>query len=177
MPHFDTLGSEHIYTGRAFGVRRVLVRLPDGKEKYYDLVDHARAITLVPVDDLGNIYFVRQFRIGSNSDLLELPAGLVEPGENPDDTAGREIREEIGMAAAHLLKLGEVFLAPGYSTEFLAIYLATGLYPAPLQADADEFLQVEAIPVSQAMLMAESGAIQDAKTLAALFLARPHLHF
>jgi len=175
MPHFDILGSDHVYTGHAFAVSRVLVRLPDGNKKYYDLVDHARAIALVPVDEQGNIYFVRQFRIGSNSELLELPAGLVEAGEDPDACAAREIREEIGMAASRLLKLGAIFLTPGYSTENLAIYLATGLYPAPLQADADEFLQVEAIPTSQALKLAESGAIQDGKTLAALFLARPHL--
>ena len=89
--------------------------------------------------------------------------------------AAREVREETGMAAGSLQRIGDFYLAPGYSTEFMAVFLATELYPAPLQADADEFLEVEKVPVRQAYQMAESGQVPDAKSLAALLLARPHL--
>ena len=89
--------------------------------------------------------------------------------------AAREIREEIGMEAGTLLKVGEFYLAPGYSTEFMGIFLATDLRHNPLDPDADEFLSVEKMSVKSAMEMAEHGEVPDAKSLAALLLARPHL--
>ena len=85
------------------------------------------------------------------------------------------MREEIGLAAGKLLKLGEFYLAPGYSSEFMYIFLATNLYPAPLEADDDEFIEVETIPAQEVYKMLDSGLIKDGKTLAALLLARPHL--
>jgi ADP-ribose pyrophosphatase len=99
----------------------------------------------------------------------------MEAGEPPEACAYREVREEIGMSASQLVKVGEFFLAPGYSTEYMYVYLATGLKPDPLEADEDEFLIVETIPVAEVYRLAEEGVIQDSKTLAALFLARPHL--
>jgi ADP-ribose pyrophosphatase len=174
MP-FEHLHSELIYEGHAFTVRHEFVRLPDGNQKRYDLVGHNGSVTLVPVNDKGEIYFVRQYRIGAKRHLLELPAGVLEAGEDPATGAGREVREETGMAASQLIKIGEFFMAPGYSDEFLTIFLATGLYPSPLDADPDEFLELEIIPFKQAMAMAEGGEIHDGKTLAALLLARHHL--
>lgn len=175
MP-FEILNTEHVYQGKVFSVERALLRLPDGVERYYDLVRHGGAVTLIPVDDQGRIYFVRQYRIGANDTLLELPAGTVEADEDFHFAAAREVREEIGKAASELIKIGECFLAPGYSTEFMHFFLATGLYDAPLEADADEFLEVEAIPYRQVFQMVEEGLIIDGKTLAALMLARPHLN-
>ncbi len=89
--------------------------------------------------------------------------------------AAREIREETGMAAGLLEKIGEFYLAPGYSTEFMAVFIARELRPSPLAPDADEFLQLERIPLDKALKMAEQGQLLDAKSLAALFVARPHL--
>jgi ADP-ribose pyrophosphatase len=108
-------------------------------------------------------------------DLLELPAGTREEEEPYEDCARREIREETGMEAGKLQKVGEFYLAPGYSTELMAVFLATELKENPLQADDDEFLQVEKIPLKKAFAMAERGDIPDAKSLAALLLARPYL--
>lgn len=174
MDH-EIIRTEILYRGRAFDTQRVLTRMPDGREKHFDLVSHKRAVTLVPVDHDGNMYFVSQFRIGAGQMLDELPAGVVETGEDPAECAARELREETGMAARSLLPLGQLYLAPGYSTEFMYLYLATDLYPAPLRQDEDEFLSLKKYTVTEAFQMAEAGKIQDAKTLAALFLARCHL--
>jgi ADP-ribose pyrophosphatase len=108
-------------------------------------------------------------------DLLELPAGTLEEGEDPAVCAAREIREETGFAANKIEKIGDFYLAPGYSTEFMHVYLAQDLRHDPLEADADEFLSVEKIPFAEAVQMAERGEMPDAKSLAALLLARSHL--
>src|SRR5512136_1345202 len=118
MP-YEILHTETLYHGRAFNVRRDEIRLPDGKTARVDIVDHVGAVTLVPVDEQKRVWFVRQYRHPAGDVLLELPAGMVEPGELPLDCARREIREEIGMAAGRVEPIGEYFLAPGYSTEFM----------------------------------------------------------
>lgn len=174
MKH-QILFTESVYQAHAFGVRRVHLRLPDGKERPYDLVDHADSITIVPLDEEGNLYFVNQFRVGVGADLLELPAGVLEPGEDPLEGAAREVREEVGMAATHLQSLGDFYLAAGYCNEHMTVYLATGLYPAPLEQDADEFLKLVKMPAAEAFAMARRGEIHDSKTLAALLLAEDKL--
>jgi ADP-ribose pyrophosphatase len=174
MP-FELIESEIVYPGRAFTIRRDHLRLPDGRTTKFDIVEHHGSVVLIPVDDLGNLLFVRQYRHAASKDMLELPAGTLDENELPLACAGRELREETGQAASQLDLLGGFFLAPGYSTEYMFVYLATGLYHAPLAADADEFLQVESVPLAQALHMAEQGQLPDSKSLAALFLARPHL--
>ncbi len=172
---FKLLDEEIIYRGRVFDLVRAHFRLSNGKEPTFDLVKHHGAVVIVPVDTDGNIWFVRQFRIGAQQDLLELPAGLLETGESPEVSAAREIQEEIGMASGQLEKLGEFYMVPGYSTEKLNAYLATGLYPSVLPSDEDELLERVALPIEEVYRMAESGKIQDGKTLACLLLARPIL--
>jgi len=174
MP-FELLGSEHLFKGRVFTIRRDIVRTPDGRETKMDIVEHHGSVILLPIDEGGNLLFVRQYRHAAAQDLLELPAGTLEVGEPPEECAAREIREETGFAAGELEEIGRFYLAPGYSTEFMVVFLATRLTHSPLQADADEFLQLEKIPVHLALEMAERGEVPDAKSLAALFLARPHL--
>ena len=171
MP-FETIHSEKKYHGKAFDVRRDQVRFPDGQVVHLDIVEHVGAVTLIPLDDLGRIWFVRQYRHATGKILLELPAGTIEPNELPEECARREIREETGMACQQLQKVGEFYLAPGYSTEYMHVYLATGLYPDPLPGDTDEYLSIEKIPLSQAYQMANNGEIQDAKSLVGLFFLR-----
>lgn len=175
MKNFDLLHHETVYTGRAFSVEVVEARLPDGKVRLYDLVRHPGAVTIVPLDDQGRIWFVRQYRLGADMPLLELPAGTLNLQEDPAVCAAREVREETGMAARELKKLGELYLAPGYSTEFMHIFLATGLYPDRLEGDDDEFLQTEAIPAAEVLRMVRENEMNDGKTLAALMLAMPYL--
>jgi len=175
MPSFELLGSEILLKGRAFTIRRDRLKTPDGREAKYDILEHGGSIVIVPIDQDGNVLFVKQYRHATGKDLLELPAGTLEKDEDPDLCAAREIREETGFAANRIEKIGEFYLAPGYSSEFMRVYLARDLKHDPLEADADEFLSVEKIPLTKAIEMAERGEIQDAKTLAALLLAKPHL--
>jgi len=172
---FELIESKSIYNGRAFHIRQDKVRLPDGRTTKLDIVEHIGSVVIVPVDDQGSMYFVRQYRHAARLDMLELPAGTLEPGEEPLVCAQREVREETGMASGNIREIGGFYLAPGYSTEFMHVYLATELNHDPLEADADEFLSVEKISVAEAIRLAESGGLPDAKSLAALLLARPHL--
>mgnify|MGYP001018668489 CR=1 FL=1 len=169
------MNEELIYQGRIFDLVRARVRLPNGKDHAYDLVRHRGAVVILPIDRHGNILFVRQFRVGAEKELLELPAGLMEESETPETSAAREVREETGMAAAHLEEIGQFYMVPGYSTEKLHAFLATGLSEASLPVDEDEFLEQVPIPIEQAYAMASRGEIEDGKTLAVLLMARPKI--
>jgi ADP-ribose pyrophosphatase len=172
---FEVIQSNTIYRGRAFDIQQDQVVLPDGRITQLDTVYHPAAVTLVPVDSSGMMWFIRQYRHPTRLTLLELPAGVMEAGEEPVETAQREIQEEIGMAAGKLQDLGGFFLAPGYSTEYMHMFLATELYPSNLPGDENEFLSVEKIPCLHAIRLAQTGEIQDAKSLVAIFWARPFL--
>ena len=172
---FETIHSQKIYQGRAFSVRKDQVRLPNGASTNLDIVEHGGAVTILPIDEAGNIWFVRQYRHAAALEMLELPAGTLEPGEPPETCAHREIREEIGMGAGKFQKIGSFYLAPGYSTEFMHVFLATELSPDPLPGDIDEFLQVEQIPLARIPALVQAGEIVDAKTLAVFELAVPFL--
>lgn len=174
MP-IELIKSETLLQGRTFKIRRDHLKLADGRETKLEIVEHGGSVAIIPVDERGNILFVRQYRHATGKHLLELPAGTREGDEPYEECAAREIREETGMEAGRLIKLGEFYLAPGYSTEFMGIFLATDLKHNPLDPDADEVLSVEKIPAKQALQMAERGELLDAKSLAALLLAIPHL--
>jgi len=174
MP-FELIQSEILLQGRAFKIRRDTLKTPDDRETKWEVVEHSGSVVILPIDDEGNVLFVRQYRTAVGRDLLELPAGTREENEPFGQCAAREIREETGMEAGKLQRIGEFYLVPGYSTELMAAFLATDLKENPLQADEDEFLQVERIPLKEAVQMAERGHIRDAKSLAALLLARLYL--
>src|SRR5574341_1432452 len=173
MP-FELLKSETLLQGRAFKIRRDYLKMPNGGETRLEIIEHGGSVVLIPIDDEGNLLFVRQYRHAAGKDLLELPAGTRDGDEPFEECAAREIREETGMEASTLQKVGEFYLAPGYSSEFMVVYLATGLKENPLDADEDEFLQVEKIPLKRAIQMAEQGDVPDAKSLASFLLARSY---
>jgi len=172
---FIELKRDKQYQGPIFDVIKVQTQLPDGRKRSYDLVEHGDSITILPVDEQGAIWFVTQYRIGAGSRLLELPAGVLDPGESPLESAQREIREEIGMAAKKWTELGGFFLAPGYTDEYMTVFLATGLYASPLDPDEDEFIAIEKIPVNEVYQKIDEGDFHDGKTLAALLLAKRFL--
>ena len=174
MP-FELIKSETLLQGRAFKIRRDHLKTPDGRETKFEIVEHGGSVVVIPVDEHGNMWFVRQYRHAAGMDLLELPAGTRDGDAPYEECAAREIREETGMEAGTLIKVGDFYLAPGYSTEFMGVFLATDLKHNPLDPDADEFLSVEKMPIKDAIAMAERGDMPDAKSLAALLLARPHL--
>lgn len=171
----DILNREKQYRGHIVDLEKVLVRSSEGKERYYELVNHAPAVTILPIDADGNIYFVEQYRLGAEQVLLELPAGVIDPGESPDEAAQRELREETGFACKNLSKLGSFYMIAGYGDEFMHVYLAQDLYPAPLDPDADEDLKLVPINLKQAYKMLYSDEFKDAKTIALLSLAIPKL--
>jgi ADP-ribose pyrophosphatase len=168
----EVINRNTIYHGRAFNVRRDEVRMHNHTVSL-DVIEHIGAVTILPLDINERILFVRQYRHATGKELLELPAGTLDPAELPETCALREIREETGYAAGKLIKIGEFFLAPGYSTEYMHVYLATDLYSDPLPGDEDEFISLELIPIKQAYEMALNGDLQDGKSLAALLLAQP----
>jgi ADP-ribose pyrophosphatase len=172
---FKTLKSETVYEGKAFDVRREQLLLPDGKTTQFDLVVHPGAVTLIPIDAQGRVLFIRQYRHAVGKELLELPAGTLEIGEEPEACASREVREETGMSAGKLTKVGEFYLVPGYSTEYMYIYLASNLQPDPLPGDDDEFITVEAFALDMLPQLVRQGVLQDAKSIAALSLAEPFI--
>jgi len=174
MP-FELIKSETLLQGRAFKVRRDYLKTPNGDETKLEIIEHGGSVVLVPIDNDGNLLLVRQYRHAAQQDLLELPAGTRDEDEPFEECAAREIREETGMEAGKLQKVGDFYLAPGYSTEFMAVFLATELRHNPLQADFDEFLQVEKVPVKKAVELFQGGEVLDAKSLAAWLLAKPHL--
>jgi ADP-ribose pyrophosphatase len=173
---FKMIKSEVLFQGRVFKIRRDYVEAPGGRETKFDIVEHGGSVILIPVDNEGNILFVRQPRYAVGVDLLELPAGTREGDEPFMECAAREVREETGMEAGVLKKVGQFYLAPGYSTEYMEVFLATDLKENPLEADEDEFLTLVKIPLKEAFAMAEHGDMPDSKSLAALLLARPHLN-
>lgn len=174
MP-FEFISSEVLLQGRAFKIRRDTLKTPDGRETKYEIIEHGGSVVVVPIDDAGNVLFVRQYRHATGKDLLELPAGTRDGEEPYEECAAREIREETGMEAGQLQRVGEFYLAPGYSSEFMAVFLATELKPNPLPGDDDEFLQVEKIPLQEVTQTFGRGDVPDAKSLAAWLLAKPYL--
>ncbi len=169
---FEKIDSNKVFQGKAFDVRQDVIRLPNARTTRLDIVEHVGAVTILPLDQDGLIWFVRQYRHPAGMRILELPAGTLEVGEAPLVCAHREIQEEIGMKAAKMEKLGEFFLAPGYSTEFMHIYLATELTPSRLPGDEDEFIEIEKYTSRAVLHLISTGQIQDGKTLAAFFLGR-----
>jgi ADP-ribose pyrophosphatase len=125
------------FSTRLFTVKRINLQFPDGEARDYDLIEIQNAVTILPIDDAVNVYFVNQYRIGAQKVLLELPAGKIEDAEDPLLTAQRELREEIGMAARTWTRLGGFYMTPGYATEYMHCFLAQGLVPDALTPDVD----------------------------------------
>ncbi len=174
--NIEVTHNETVYRGHVFSVRQDFLRLPNGNQAQIDVLVHNDSVTILPVDEQGQVWFIRQYRQPIGKFLLELPAGVSETGEDPQTSAQRELREETGMAAGRLQKLGSFYLAPGYSTEFMHIFLARDLYPSPLPGDVDEIIEVEKVSAGEAHQPAETGKLEDSKSLIALYWARSYLN-
>lgn len=170
-----TVSSERLYEGRILNVRKDTVRMPNGSETTREIVEHSHAVCIVPLDGDGNVLLVRQYRKPVEQSLLEVPAGGVEQGEVWEDTVIRELQEEIGYTAGRLQHLASFWVAPGWATEYMHSYLATGLTPSKLVGDDDENIEVVRLPLEQALKMIQTGEINDSKTIASLLLALPLL--
>src|SRR5262249_53096608 len=147
------------------------VRLPDGSESKREIVGHKGAVCIVPVRDDGDILLVKQFRLAAGKVLLEIPAGTRGVGEEPDARAARGLEEQTGSRATHLRPLFSAYLAPGYSTELIHAYLATDLTPSQAHTDADENVELVALPLAEIERRILAGEIQDSKTISAVLVA------
>jgi ADP-ribose pyrophosphatase len=162
------LSTQEIYSGRIVHLAVHQVRLPDGSKAKRETIKHPGAVAIVALDVNGDLLLVRQFRLAAGKVLREIPAGTLYPGEDPLVCAVRELQEETGYKPGKLESLGGIFVAPGYTTEFIHLYLATELSESRLAGDADEFIEVDHIPFKEALAMIERGEIADAKSNVAL---------
>ena len=175
---FKKCSSESVYDGRIVKLSLDEVEMPDGKRRRMEMIRHPGAAAIVPIMRRGAqrvVLFVRQYRYATGDWLLEIPAGTLDPGEQPLRCAYREVEEETGYRAAKMETLGSVWTTPGFTDERIELFLASGLEKGEQNLDGDEFLDVVEVPFDEAMTMAEDGTLQDAKSICALFRAAARL--
>jgi ADP-ribose pyrophosphatase len=167
------VASEVVYRGKYIVFHVDTIERADGSRGQRDLVAHPGAIAVLAVDPADRVLFVRQWRVATGQALLEIPAGTLDVHdgvtEDPDDAARRELEEETGHRAAAWRKLAQFWTAPGFASELMHLYLATDLVPANdadrLTPDEDEALELERLPLDEALSLVETGEIADAKTI------------
>ncbi|HEX8687213.1 MAG TPA: NUDIX hydrolase [Pyrinomonadaceae bacterium] len=170
----EVLSSERVYDGRLIRVARDEVR--EGEKTYVrEVVGHPGGAAAVPVHADGTVSFVRQYRHPARAFELELPAGKLDPGERPAETAARELEEELGLVAGRLEPLSEFYTTPGFCAERLWVFLATDLRETARRHEEDEIIEVVRLPLARALGMLASGEIDDAKTIIGLLLAARRL--
>jgi len=168
MAEEKTLSSKVIYEGRAVKLRVDTVLTAGGRETTREIVEHSDCIAVVAIDAEDNILLVKQYRDPVGQELLEIPAGGIEPGEDPADAVRREMREETGYLPQKVTEVGGFYAAPGYCTEYLHLYLAADLVPDQLYAEDTEAISVVRIMATQISGLIQSGTIRDAKSIAGL---------
>ncbi len=173
-----TLSSQLIYEGQAVKLRVDTVKMASGRETTREIVEHSDCVAIIAVDANDNVLLVNQFRKPVDKELLEIPAGGIDPGEDPVTTVCREMQEETGYLPRKVERLGGFYSTPGYCTEYLYLYLATDLIPHQLYAVDTEDIRLVRVPVSQIPSLITSGSICDAKSIAGLltFLEYRKLH-
>jgi len=162
------LSSKRVYEGRIINLRVDTVAFPDGRTGTREVVEYAGAVAVVPVNERGELLLVRQYRHAVGKNLLEIPAGKLEPGEDPATCAERELLEETGYEAEQITRLISFYSTPGFTTEELHLFLATGLKLKEQDLDEDEFIDVVPVPFARALEMIWSDEICDAKSVAGI---------
>jgi len=165
----ETISSETIYHGRVFDITLDAIR-EDGHEYTREIVRHKGSAVIAPLFADGTVALVRQYRHAAGEYLLELPAGTLNAAEDPFVGAARELEEEIGVTAERIEKLCEFYVSPGFLTEKMHLYVATGLTPTAQNLDDDEFLEIERHSLDALTQMIRSGLILDAKTIIGITL-------
>ena len=170
------LKSTRVYTGRIVSLDVDVVRYPDGSSGELEMIRHPGASAVVPFlsdtdSDDPQVLLIKQYRYASGGYLYEVPAGRLDPGEDPKDCASRELREETGCTARQIEYLTTIFTTPGFTDEKIHLFMATGLTTGETKHEADEFLELEPMLLSRALEMIRAGDIQDGKTVVALLFA------
>jgi len=169
------ISGDRVYEGRILDLEVDRVRLPNGNEALREVIRHKGAVVVLPLHKDREIEFVRQYRYPTGEVLLELPAGKLDPGEEPVACAGRELAEETGWKPVEIHELGSFFTTPGFTDEVLHAFIATPLEPAPeISQDPDEAIDNITMTIDEALSACRDGTIRDGKTLATLFLAQLH---
>ena len=171
-----TVSSRRVYTGKVLNLDIDQVRFPDDSVGELEIIRHSGASAVVPFlsDPAGEnpqLLLIKQYRYAANGFLYELPAGRLDPGEDPAACARRELREETGCSAGRVEFLYTMFTTPGFTDERIHLFMATGLTQGETGHESDEFLTVETLPLSQALEMIRDGVIQDAKTALGILYA------
>lgn len=159
-----TISASYIFKGRIINLRVDKAELPNGNIADREVVEHPGGVCVAALTEDDCLLFVRQFRYPYGEELLELPAGKRDPGEEPLATGKRELKEETGCTAKHFRSLGRVYPTPGYIDEVIYLYLATDLTQGKTNPDEDEFLEIEKIPLTDAVRMVMEDTFTDAKT-------------
>lgn len=162
----QTLASETLYRGRIITLKKDLVRLENGVEASREVVCHPGGVSVAALTPDNQIYLVRQYRYPYKEVVLETPAGKLEPGENPDEAIRRELREETGVITDTFIKMGDFYPTPGYTDEIIRLYACRAKEQGETDFDEDEFLEVETMPISQAVEMVMENKIPDGKSQA-----------
>lgn len=162
----ETLSSEVLYRGRVVTLKKDRVRLENGVEAAREVVCHPGGVSAAALTPDNRIYLVRQFRYPYKQVVLETPAGKLEPGEDPDEAIRRELREETGVTADDFLKLGDFYPTPGYTDEIIRLYACRAQSQGATDFDDDEFLEVETLPIGEAVQMVMDNRIPDGKSQA-----------
>jgi len=165
-----TLRRKYVFEGRLIKVRVDTVVAPDGHHAIREIVEHPDAVVMVALNEEDNVLLVNQYRTPVGKNLLEIPAGVIEKGEDAEATVIREMQEETGYKPQKLVFLTGFYSTPGFSTEYLHLYLATDLVPSRLNAEDTAGIELVCVPVSKITELIISGRIQDAKTIASLLL-------
>ena len=161
-----------LFEGRRFRVEQAVQVTPDGVEHVREVVRHPGAVVILPLLDDGRLCLIRNYRVAVDQTLLELPAGTLEPGEDPAETAVRELAEETGYRAGHIEHLLTFCMSPGILDEQMHLYLARQLQPGPMALEAGEDIQPMLCTWDESLEMVRRGEIRDAKTLVGLLYYR-----
>jgi ADP-ribose pyrophosphatase len=175
MSH-ELIKREYVHRGKILDLSRSRFMSEAKGEVEIEIVHHNGGAGTLPLFEDGTVALVRQWRYPLGRYSLEIAAGRIEPGHSPEETAARELEEELGYRASELRKIGEFFVAPGYCEERLFVYLATGLEASRQNLDDDEEIEVVRMPFAEALARVHSGEIDDAKSIITLLLAAPFFH-
>lgn len=168
MAEEKTLSSQLIYSGRAVRLRVDTVQMPSGRQTTREVVEHSDCVAIVAIDENDNVLLVKQYRQAIDKELLEIPAGGIDPGEDAEAAVRREMREETGFLPRRVARLGGFYSSPGFCTEYLHLYLALDLVSSPLHAEDTEIIKLVRVPTSQIPELLSSGQICDAKSIVGL---------